>query len=124
MQKARETEAERGYEEYNWVEFWENGELKNKTNKILQKYIEHHKLGTFKTNRERIASIAAHMSRQLPSSYQTTLAPNRERYRKIFTMVTSLIQKVTPTTVVKCQLIHQIQMKPSLMLRVTLMMVM
>ena len=83
MQKARETEAERGYEEYNGVESWENGELKNKTNKILQKYIEHHKLGTFKTKRERIASIAAHISRQLPSSYQTTLAPNREIQKNI-----------------------------------------
>ena len=78
VQKARETEAERGYEKYNLVEFWENGELKNKTNKILQKYIEHHKLRTFKTKRERIASIAAHISRQLPSSYQTALAPDRE----------------------------------------------
>ena len=52
VQKAREAEAERGYEEYNWVEFWENGELENKTNKILQKYIEHYKLGTFKQNRK------------------------------------------------------------------------
>ena len=124
VQKARGTEAERGYEEHNWVEFLENGELKNKTNKILQKYMGHHKLGSFKTKRERIASIVAHISRQLPSPYQTTLAPNREKKRKILTLVISLIQKVTPTTAVKCQVIHQIQMKHCLMLRVTMMMMM
>ena len=67
-----------------------------------------------------MASVTA-VSRQL-STYQTSLVRNRETLKNIGTDYHSNTEgHSTLTMTMKCHLIHQIQMKCSLMIKVSLM---
>ena len=67
-QVSKETES--SYSDYNWRELVESDKLRQKTRKVLEKYISYHNLGTCRYKKDMIDAIIAHFCTGGPMANQ------------------------------------------------------
>ena len=64
-QQKRQQEVVKTYEDYDWLNMFENNLLEKQTVAVLDKFIEHNKLGNFQYKFEKVQAIKRSIARSL-----------------------------------------------------------